>query len=74
MIGALIVGGVLIGLIAGWAIAAWRNATTIAPPLEQSFHCVAVGLQRADPQAADALFQQQIFRQMASGHLFEIRY
>jgi hypothetical protein len=42
MIGALI-GGILIGGIIAWAIASWRHATTIAPPLEQSFHCVAVG-------------------------------
>ena len=73
MIGVL-VAGVLIGGIIGWAIAAWRNAKTIAPPLEQSFHCTSVGLQRADSQATDALWQQQIFRQMASGKFFEIEY
>jgi hypothetical protein len=72
MIPALI-GGILIGLIAGWAVSAWRNARTDAPPLEQSFHCTSVGLQRADPQATDALWQQQLFRQMAKG-FFEIRY
>lgn len=42
-----------------------------APPEEPKhyvpFHFTAVGLQRADPQAADALWQQQLFRQMAKG-------
>jgi hypothetical protein len=66
MIGVVLVGGILIGLIAGWAVAAWRNASTIAPPLEQQFHWTAVGLERADPQATDALWQQQLFKQLAS--------
>jgi hypothetical protein len=51
MIGVVLVGGILIGLIAGWAIAAWRNARTDAPPLQQQFHFTAVGMRRADPQA-----------------------
>jgi hypothetical protein len=73
MIGVVLVAGVLIGAIVGWAVAAWRGATTIAPPLEQQLHWTSVGLQRADPQTTDALWQQQLFRQMAKG-FFEIRY
>jgi hypothetical protein len=73
MIGVVLVAGVLVGAIVGWAVAAWRNARTDAPPLEQQFHWKSVGLQRADPERVDALFQQQIFRQIASGRFFEIR-
>ena len=51
MIGVVLVGGILIGLIAGWAAAAWRNARTEAPPLQQQLHCASVGLQRADPHS-----------------------
>jgi hypothetical protein len=74
MSGIILVAGVLIGGIIGWAIAAWRGATTIAPPLEQQFHWTTVGLQRADPQTTDALWQQQLFKQIASGRFFEIGY
>jgi hypothetical protein len=73
MSGIVLVAGVLIGGIIAGAIAAWRNARTDAPPLKQQLHWTSVGLQRADPQATDALWQQEIFRQMASG-FFEIRY
>jgi hypothetical protein len=49
-----------------------------APPEEQHHYttcnCVGVGFQRADPQSVDALWQQQIFKQIASGRYFEIRY
>jgi hypothetical protein len=72
MIPAFVV-GVLIGGIVGWAISSWRNARDDVSPLEQSFHCTGVGLQRAEPERVDALWQQQIFRQMASGRFFEIR-
>lgn len=70
----LVIGGVLIGAIIGLAIAGWRHAATIAPPLEQQFHFTSVGLQRADPEYVDALWQQQLFRQMAKSRLFEIEY
>jgi hypothetical protein len=35
MIGVVLVAGVLVGAIVGWAVAAWRNARTDAPALEQ---------------------------------------
>jgi hypothetical protein len=38
------------------------------------FHFAAVGMQRADTQSVDALFQQQLFKQIASRRYFEIGY
>ena len=49
-----------------------------APPEEQHHYttcnCVGVGFQRADAESVDALWQQQIFKQKASGRFFEIGY
>jgi hypothetical protein len=72
MIPALIIGGLLIGTIIGLAIAGWRHATTIAPPLEQSFHCTSVRLQRATEKTVDADSTRQVMAQLSSGRFFEI--
>ena len=71
MIGVVFVAGVLIGAIVGWAISAWRNATTIAPPLQQQFHWTSVGGQNTN-ESVDADWTRQILAQVAD-RFFEIR-
>ena len=64
MIPALIV-GVLIGAIIGLAIAAWRHAATIAPPVEQHVQWTALGLGNGkgghDPEAHQAATTKPFF-------------
>jgi hypothetical protein len=73
MIAVALIAGLIIGISVSAGVALWVSRMEATPPLEQNFHWTSVGLQRADPQVADALFQQQIFRQMAKG-FFEIGY
>jgi hypothetical protein len=70
MIGSFIAGAA-IGLIAGWAISSWRNARDNAPPVSRRAHWTAVG-GNASTESVDAEWQQQIFRQIAKGRLFDI--
>jgi hypothetical protein len=74
MIGIVLVAGVLIGGIIGWAVAAWRHATTIAPPLEQHFHWTSVGLQRATNEQINDQWWNEMFQRLAAGALIEIRH
>jgi hypothetical protein len=49
-----------------------------APPSDQhryvQYSMVGVGFNRADAKSIDAEWQQRIFKQMASGRFFELRF